>query len=81
MSLAYTVATSDFCTIKGIVELLLDRLNIKDWDIAVTEDAVPFHSGRCATILKDGVELGVLGEIHPAVLNNYGIGMKAMGRL
>ena len=68
---------SDFYTLKGMVELLLDRLNIKDWDIAVTEDAIPFHSGRCATILKDGVELGVLGEIHPAVLNNYGIGTKA----
>ena len=68
---------ADFYTLKGMVETLLDRLNVTGWDIAVSPDVIPFHSGRCATISKDGVELGVLGEVHPVTLETYGIGTKA----
>lgn len=69
--------SADFYTLKGMIEMLLDSLNIGGWDIAVSRDAIPFHSGRCATISKDGVELGVLGEVHPLTLETYGIGAKA----
>ena len=35
------------------------------------------HPGRQANILYDGEVIGFLGEVHPQVLDNYGIGEKA----
>ena len=36
-----------------------------------------FHPGRTAALKIGDVQIGYLGEIHPAVLSNYGIGAKA----
>jgi phenylalanyl-tRNA synthetase beta chain len=33
----------------------------------------PWHPGRCARLLVDGVELGHAGELHPAVCKAYGV--------
>ncbi len=68
--------TADFYTLKGMVEVLLDKLQIVDWDIKACTDRAVFHSGRCAVIEKDGVKIGILGEISPMVTENYGIGTK-----
>jgi phenylalanyl-tRNA synthetase beta chain len=67
----------DFYQLKGIVEVMLDRLAIKDWDIHPVKDNPTFHPGRTAMITKDDVVLGILGEVHPQVLANYNIGTKA----
>ena len=32
-----------------------------------------YHPGRCASISIDGVEVGVMGQVHPLVAENYGI--------
>ncbi len=32
-----------------------------------------YHPGRCASISIDGVEIGVMGQVHPLVARNYGI--------
>ena len=32
-----------------------------------------YHPGRCAKVTIDGVEVGVLGQIHPDVAKNYGM--------
>jgi len=66
----------DFFTLKGIVETLLEKLNINDWDIAAKTDDPTFHPGRCAVITIDGQVLGTIGEIHPKVCENYGIGAR-----
>lgn len=67
----------DFYKLKGIVEIMLNRLKIKDWDIKPINDNPTFHPGRCALITKDDKILGVLGEVHPQVLDNYDINQKA----
>lgn len=67
---------TDFYKLKGIVELLLTRLNIKDWDIHPVTDNPTFHPGRCAEITIGDVTLGILGEAHPVVIENYSIGTK-----
>jgi phenylalanyl-tRNA synthetase beta chain len=33
----------------------------------------PWHPGRCAQLLVEGVELGHAGELHPAVCRAYGV--------
>lgn len=63
----------DFFVVKGIVEELFDRLNIKDWDIEAIDNASAYHPGRCAVVSLNGERLGLFGEIHPSVSENYGI--------
>lgn len=66
----------DFLSAKGMVEVLLDRFGIKDWDIAVCKDAYSYHPGRCAKLFAGEDELGIIGEIHPAVAENFEIGVR-----
>ncbi|WMJ24072.1 phenylalanine--tRNA ligase subunit beta [Paludicola sp. MB14-C6] len=67
----------DFYQLKGIVETMLERLAVKDWDIHPIKDDPSFHPGRTALITKGDVVIGILGEVHPQVLVNYNIGTKA----
>ena len=32
-----------------------------------------YHPGRCASVSIEGEEVGVIGQVHPAVAKNYGI--------
>lgn len=68
---------ADFFTLKGAVEALLDRLGVKGYGFAAEEDLPAFHPGRCAAVLAGGEKIGVLGEIHPDVLSEYGIETRA----
>ena len=47
-----------------------------DWDIAASSEEYSYHPGRCAVLTVGGERLGVLGEIHPQVAENYGIGAR-----
>ncbi len=62
----------DFFSLKGKVIALLDTLGVGRVDWESTVDA-SYHPGRLAKITKDGVLLGIMGEVHPLVLKNYGI--------
>ena len=66
----------DFFKMKGAVETLFDVLNIKDVEFAAKTDAFAYHPGRTASITADGKEIGIIGEIHPSVAENYGINEK-----
>ena len=35
-----------------------------------------YHPGRCADVVVDGEVVATIGELHPVVLNNYGIKAK-----
>jgi len=56
----------DFFDLKGIVENLLEDLGIRH---AVFKNIglKTFHSGRQASIFIDSLEIGSIGEIHPAI--------------
>lgn len=69
--------TADFFALKGIVEQLLEHLSITGWDIAASSEEYSYHPGRCAVLTLNGERLGMLGEIHPKVLENYDIGERA----
>jgi phenylalanyl-tRNA synthetase beta chain len=64
---------SDFFTAKGIAEELLDRLGVKGWDIEACTDEPSYHPGRCGKLSVGGEELGIIGELHPKVAENYGM--------
>lgn len=67
----------DFFDMKGCVEVIFEKLGIHDAMTYEAKDNRPYlHPGRHADIL-DGEELiGFLGEVHPEVADNYGIGTK-----
>ena len=73
---------ADFYTLKGIVEQLLAELKIEDAEYVRAADCEEFderfalHPGRSAVIVRDGAYLGIMGEVHPEVQENYEIGVK-----
>jgi phenylalanyl-tRNA synthetase beta chain len=62
--------TANFTEIKSCVEALLANLGLKNWTIKETRHP-SFLQGRAAAIYVKGRKIGVLGEIHPEVLNNF----------
>lgn len=68
----------DFFTMKGVVEEFLDRVGMRIKPVYNPQAGIPFlHPGRQAAIEYNGTEIGYLGEVHPDVADNYGIGEKA----
>ncbi len=65
----------DFYTMKGVVEEFFEKAGLHG---ALTYDPKadrPYlHPGRKADIVYNGETLGYLGELHPAVADNYDIG-------
>lgn len=68
---------TDFFSLKGAVEALLEKARVFDYDVQPATEEYAFHPGRCAQLLKDGKAFGVIGELHPKVLENYGLGARA----
>lgn len=67
----------DFFVLKGVVEELLYNTGVQNYDVeALTDDPI-FHPGRTAVITVDGEKIAVIGEVHPLVLANYDIDVKA----
>ena len=62
--------TANFTEIKSCVEALLANLGLKNWTIKETRHP-SFLQGRAAAIYVKGRKIGVVGEIHPEVLNNF----------
>jgi phenylalanyl-tRNA synthetase beta chain len=56
----------DFFDLKGIVENLLNVFGIENY-IFKNIGLETFHSGRQASIFVDSLEIGSIGEIHPAI--------------
>ena len=63
----------DFFTLKGWVEKLLKELGTAKPRFAAEKANPSYHPGRCAKVFVGGVEVGVLGQIHPLVAANYGV--------
>ena len=63
----------DFFTAKGIAEEIAEKCGVDIKFTALHSDKT-FHTGRCAELTAEGRVLGVCGEVHPLVTENYGIG-------
>lgn len=62
----------DFYTVKGIAEVIGKESGIAVRYTACSDNPT-YHPGRCALLTApDGSALGVLGELHPEVAENFG---------
>jgi phenylalanyl-tRNA synthetase beta chain len=62
-------STANFTEIKSAAEAFLASLGLR-WQIKEAKHP-SFLDGRTAAIMIKGKQLGILGEIHPQVLNNF----------
>jgi len=59
----------DFYDLKGLVEALMDALHL---NVTYAPAEHPsFHPGKCAAVISNNTALGVFGELHPLVQENY----------
>lgn len=62
--------TANFTETKSYLEALLANLGLQGWKLKETRHP-SFLAGRVAAVYWKRVKLGVVGEIHPEVLNNF----------
>ena len=65
-------APMDFYDLKGVVTTLLEGLQIHNFYYKAGEHP-SFHPGKCARVIVDGQSIGVIGEIHPQVQEQYAL--------
>lgn len=63
----------DFYDCKGIIEALFDAVGLSGASFLPESENPTFHPGRCASICVGKKEIGIIGQIHPAVCDNYGL--------
>jgi phenylalanyl-tRNA synthetase beta chain len=64
----------DFFELKGICETLLREMRVHDARFVAESGNPSYHPGRTAAILCENVKLGTVGQVHPTVAKNYGLG-------
>lgn len=67
----------DFLDMKGVIENLADQLGIAGIRVE-NQGLADFHPGRQASIFVQDVKLGVMGEVHPAILRAMDIDQRAV---
>ncbi|MDO5590112.1 MAG: phenylalanine--tRNA ligase subunit beta [Lachnospiraceae bacterium] len=68
----------DFFSMKGVVEEFFEKIGLHKKESYDPNAGKSFlHPGRQANIVYDGTVVGYLGEVHPDVADNYGIGTRA----
>ena len=73
LSLGAYGAGMNFFALKGAVEAILRSIRAEGVAFEAVKDNPSYHPGRCAQVLVDGKSVGVFGQIHPLVAQNYGV--------
>lgn len=63
----------DYLHIKGVVENILDALGIEKFSFKRESENPSFHPGKTAALYIKKDLVGILGEVHPDVADNYGV--------
>ena len=64
---------ASFFQLKGCVEAILRDARVEDVTFTAESGEAAFHPGRCARILAGGESIGLIGQVHPTVCQNYGL--------
>ena len=66
-------ANVNFFTLKGQLEAVFAGLRVEKSSYVADKCNPSYHPGRCAKVFVGGEEVGVIGQVHPAVAKNYGL--------
>ena len=64
---------ADYLDIKGIVENVVESLGLSKVKFTRESENPSYHPGKTANLMIGRTKVGVLGEVHPYVSENYGI--------
>ena len=73
---------ADFYSLKGVVEEIYESLGIAGVEYSAADEGCGFdelsmfHPGRVAVAKIDGKPMAIFGEMHPDVMENYGLGAR-----
>ncbi|WP_440952256.1 phenylalanine--tRNA ligase subunit beta [Methanococcoides sp. FTZ1] len=77
LSAASIHAQANFTEIREVLDAVMRE---RDIEYEVTESTDPaFIEGRRADIIVDGKKVGVMGELYPGVIVNFGLGQPVVG--
>lgn len=62
-----------FFTLKGEIEAILKGLRVRPVEYTAEKNNPSYHPGRCAVLSIDGENVGVMGQVHPLAVKNYGM--------
>ncbi|WP_353892651.1 phenylalanine--tRNA ligase subunit beta [Proteinivorax hydrogeniformans] len=65
-------SANDFYTAKGTLENLFSMLNIDNWSLKRSKTE-SYHPNKSGDIIVNGEIVGVIGEIHPEISDNWDI--------
>lgn len=63
----------DFLVLKGVIENILNSFGILEYEVKRKTDNLAFHPGKTAELFVKNDSIGIFGEVHPDVCDNYGI--------
>lgn len=61
----------DFFQLKGCIEAILKDMRVENVSYVQESGNAAFHPGRCARVLSGEREIGIFGQLHPAVCAAY----------
>ncbi len=61
----------DFYYLKGIMEILFKKISLVNYSFVRETENATFHPGKAAKIIIKDKAAGVLGQLHPDVIENY----------
>lgn len=70
-------AHANFMEVRELVDAFL-RERVIPYEVAVSDDPA-FMEGRRADIISNGKKIGVMGELYPQVIVNFGLGQPVVG--
>ena len=63
----------DYLDLKGVVENALEKLGLSKVKFARESENPSYHPGKTAALMIGNKKVGILGEVHPDVSENYGV--------
>lgn len=63
----------DYLNLKGVIENIAEHLGVERLNLTRESEDPTFHPGKTACVSIRKEHLGILGEVHPDVAENYGI--------
>jgi phenylalanyl-tRNA synthetase beta chain len=67
---------NDFFALKGVLASYLKRMGLDDFEFIPEKELSMYHPGRTANLFVKGQCMGHIGEIHPNVMENYGLDIR-----
>ena len=72
LAAAVSDVKAGFTEVKAMLDALLTNLGLQ-WQVKETKHG-SFIEGRVGAVVVGGVEVGLIGEVHPKVLQAWGLG-------